>query len=143
MSVKKNEYSTLHQITPTYLKITRSQSQSDIIIIVDVINNNQNGNIYEEESGASIWIKFTPNNQYEILGAEPNGKTAFTPSYGSLDKLQLRLKGGELFIIEFEDETQDDPNGRLAVTGFEMPSGAIAYVKIDTENDKLIVYSSN
>ena len=126
MSVEKNEYSTLHQITPTYLKITRSESQSDVIIIVDVINNNQNGNIYEEESGDSIWIKFTPNNQYEILGTEPSGKTAFTPSYGSLDKLQLRLKGGELFVIEYDDVPHDDQNGRLAVTGFEMPSGTAA-----------------
>lgn len=143
MSVKKNEYSTLHSITPTYLKVTRSESQSDVIIIVDVINNNQNGNIYEEASGSVIWLKFTANNQYEILNSEPSGKTAFSPSYSSMENMQMRLKGGELFVIEYNGTPHDDQNGRVAVTGFEIPSGYVAYVKIDTGNDKIIVYSSN
>ena len=140
MATSKNVHSTSHVINPYYINIEQSSSQADVIIVVDVINNKEHGSINMQLTGDVIWLKIYVDQSIVVMSGAPNGITAFEPSIEMLDKVRLRLKTGELFAIEYNNPTKNDATQRTAVTGYQMQTGDLVFVKIDTANDIITLY---
>ena len=106
----------------------------------DVINNKEHGSINMQLTGDVIWLKIYVDQSIVVMSGAPNGITAFEPSIEMLDKVRLRLKTGELFAIEYNNPTKNDATQRTAVTGYQMQTGDLVFVKIDTANDIITLY---
>jgi hypothetical protein len=144
MAVTKVSYSTLPVITPVYIKVELDTSESDLIIITDIINNNEPGNIHVEASGDEIWLKVASNNQFEVLAEDPTQKEDVpVHTVENLELTQIRLKTSESFFIEYNDPDKNDALHRSAVTGFQMGSGDAIFIKFDTINSVMSVYQEN
>ena len=141
MAVTLNNHSTLHVISPYYINVERSTANSGIIIITDVVNNNEPGEMYSETRGASIWLEIAANGSVVILTAKPDYGEELKSPVQYLDKMRLRSKNGELFLVEYNNNAKLDATQRTAVTGFQMGSGDKVYVFIDTENNEVTVYA--
>ena len=140
MAVTVNNYSTLHVISPYYLNVERSAASSDIIIITDVVNNNEPGEMHNETKGGDIWLEVLANGSLSILTAKPNYGDALKSPVQYLDKMRVRVKNGELFLVEYNNAAKIDATQRTAVTGFQMGSGDKVYVLINTTNNEITVF---
>ena len=140
MAVIKNDYSTLPVIEPYYINIEKSLSQADTIIVVDVINNNEQGKIDLQLTGTEIWLQIEVDNKLTVLSTAPSSITQFTPIVQYLDKARLRLKTAELFTIEYNDPAKDDDLHRTVITGYQMGTFDKVFVKIETQNDTIKIY---
>lgn len=143
MATIRNVYNTLPVISPYYINIEKSDIASGIIIVTDVVNNNEPGEIYLELKDDVIWLKINVDHQIDVMSEEPTEKTAFSPAIEILDKTRLRLKTAELFAVEYDDPEKDDTTQRTAVTGYQMGTYDVLYVKIDQINDVITVYSAD
>lgn len=140
MAIVKNTYSTLQVIDPYYITIEQSAAQSDIIIVVDTINNNQPGKINLQLTGDVIWLQMEVDHKLTVLSGQPNGIFDFSPPVQYLNMARLRLKTAEMFAIEYNNTAKDDDLHRTAVTGYQMGTYDKAIVKIDTLNDLITIY---
>lgn len=140
MALLVNTYNTLHLISPYYINIERSAAESDIIIITDVVNNNEPGEMYAENQGNSIWLKVASDGFFEVLTSVPDYGDELIPAVPFLDKMRLRIKNGEAFLIEYNNTAKNDATQRTVVKGVQMGSEDIIYVHIDTKEDLITIY---
>ena len=139
MSVTKNTYSAYHVISPYYIKFECNDLSSDIIIVIDVLNNNEPGEINESIDASDNWIKIAPVNSFELLQREPNDKV-LKETIGDLEQVRLCLKGNELFIVQYSDPAKLDSVHRVAVTSYQMGTNDALYLKFDVRDNNLKIY---
>lgn len=143
MAIVKNDYSTLHLISPYYITVEQDAESTDIIIITDTVNNNEPGELHTELEGDVIWLRIRSGETPEELTAEPENKEAIHSEVEKLDSIRLRLESDELFLIQYNNPAKNDSQHRESVTGFQMSANDIIYVKIDNANDALTIYQIN
>lgn len=140
MAVISNSYGTLHVISPYYINIEKDLALSDSIIITDVVNLNEPGELDIEATGDVIWLRIRAGEVPEELSTEPVDKEAVHTDVEKLDQLRLLLTSDELFLIQYSNSAKNDATQRQSVTGFELTTNDIIYLKIDTVNDVLQIY---
>ena len=140
MALLVNTYNTLHLISPYYINVERSAADSNIIIITDVVNNNEPGEMYTENKGTSIWLKVASDGLLEVLTSTPDYGDELISAVPYLDKMRLRIKNGEAFLIEYNNTAKNDATQRTVVKGVQMGSEDIIYVHIDTKEDLITIY---
>ena len=140
MAILKNDYGTLPVISPYFINIEKDISKEDVIIVVDVINNNEPGEINMQLTGEEIWLQVEVDNKLVVLSEAPKDLIAFTPSIQLLNKARLRLKSAELFAVQYNNTAKDDALHRTAVTGYQMGTFDKVFVKIEPIEDLITIY---
>ncbi len=140
MSITKNSYQTSHSIKPYYVRVQEDLSRSDFIIIDDVEYNGNQGSLYKETNGGTIWIKVETNSQVTVLSSAPSGVTPFTPSHTGWTRSRIYIQG-ETFVVHYSSIPMDDATNRDEVTGYSMDSfDDVLYIKIDHSADTVTIY---
>jgi len=96
--------------------------------------------MYTENKGTSIWLKVASDGLLEVLTSTPDYGDELIPAVPYLDKMRVRIKNGEAFLIEYNNTAKNDATQRTTVKGVQMGSGNVIYVHIDTKEDAITIY---
>jgi hypothetical protein len=140
MSVVKNTYASNQNIFPYNLKIKKDTDVNESIIIDDDIMENQEHLVNTSASGSVVWLKVESGFVLTVLSTAPGNVTAFSPNHSDFDKTIIKIKSGEVFVIRHSSTPMSSMN-QSEVTGYQLGTFDLVYIKIDHSNNNVTIYS--
>lgn len=137
MAITKNSLSTSFSFSPNYSRITKHPSQTDFIIIEEIING-----ISSEVSGQPVWLKVAYDGTISETANPGSNAVAFSPSHSNGSTSRIYVKGNQVVIARYGSSTMIDFVNALEVTEYTLGSGDVLYLKIDHSANTVTAYHS-
>ena len=138
MAIQKVQRATDFEITKHRVHV-ELDAASNFVIIVDEPPNRAAQTIDTIDKDITVLEIATGLSVAEIQGT-PSGFTPFVPDHPNLDKSDIFIWSGEVFIVEY-NSTNKIPSNCISITGYQFQSTEEVIVVIDRDNKTIRVGS--
>lgn len=136
MAITKSSLSTSFSFSPNYSRISKHPSQTNFIIIEEIING-----ISSEVSGQPVWLKVASDGTISETSNPGTNAVAFSPSHSNGSTTRIYVKGNQVIIVRYGSSTMIDFVNAQEVTEYALgTSGDVLYLKIDHSANTVTVY---
>lgn len=140
MAILKNTYSNVNLGVNPYCLVVELSTKSNEFWVGDWPPTRSTPQEITKIDQDTVWFRVQSDYSLTILTATPDltNRTAFNPTH-STDASQIRIKGGEIFVIEYQDSQRNETE-RIALTGYQFGALDNVLIHVDRVNNKITVY---